>query len=230
MYCNTTTDLRDVFPQVGNYQGKKLIERFVSVSGSANTYLAEGVGYVEKAFDDGVQLTVQTSIANVQSNPGSWYYISDTDLLYIHAFDSDDLTTSSIPDIETGVDWDAFKTRMLNDAEEEMNSYLTKLYITPLMPRLIKRHSSNDYESPIRLSCAYLTCRNIVRRLAPGEPIARNLEKNAINGNPDDGEDFGLIDKLLKGDMYLQDQKSPADIGSVGNVDPDSGNSGTGYI
>jgi hypothetical protein len=230
MYCNTTTDLRDVFPQVGNYQGKKLIERFVSVSGNANTYMADGVGYVEEVFDDGVQLTVQTSIANVQSNAGSYYYIADTDLLYVHAFGSDDLTAASIPDIEVGVDWDDFKTRMLNDAEEEMNTYFSKLFSIPLNPRLIKLHSSNDYESPVRLSCAYLTCRNIVRRLAPDDMIARSLEKVALNSNPVEGEELGLIDKILKGEIYLQDQIAPGDVGSVSNMEEGASNSGTGYV
>jgi hypothetical protein len=230
MYCNTTTDLRDVFPQIGNYQGKRKIERFVTVAGNANTYQADGTGYVELAFDDGVQLVVKTSIATVQATAGTYWYDSDTDLLYIHAFGSDDLTAASIPNIEIGVDWDAFKTRMNNDAAEEIDSYLTRLYKTPLMPRLIKRHSSNDYESPIRLSCAYLTCRNIVRRLAPNDMVARELEKVALNGNPLEGEEFGIIDKLLKGDTYLQEQISPADVGTVGNVDAASGNSGTSYI
>jgi hypothetical protein len=230
MYCNTTTDLMDVFPQVGNYQAKRLIERFVSVSGSANTYMAEGVGYVEQAFDDGVQLVVKTSIATVQAAAGSWWYDTDKDLLYIHAFGSDDLTAASIPDIEAGVDWDAFKTRMLNDAEEEMNTYFARLFSIPLNPRLIKLHSSNDYESPVRLSCAYLTCRNIVRRLSPGDPIARELEKVALNGNTESGEEYGLIDKVLRGDIYLQDQIAPGDVGSISNIEEGSSNSGTGYV
>jgi len=230
MYCNTTTDLTDVFPQVANYQSKRLIERFVDVADNADTYMSEGVGYVEQAFDDGVQLTVRTSIADVQSNAGSYYYIADTDLLYVHAFGSDDLTTSSIPDIEAGVDWDDFKTRMLNDAEEEMNTYFARLFSIPLNPRLIKLHSSNDYESPIRLSCAYLTCRNIVRRLAPGDSITRELEKIALNGNPIEGEEYGLIDKILRGDIFLQDQIAPGDIGSISNIEEGSSNSGTGYV
>ncbi len=73
MYINLTTDLRDVFPKLENYQGKKRIERFVSVSGQANTYMAEGVGYVELAFDDGVQLVLKTSIATVQGTAGTYF-------------------------------------------------------------------------------------------------------------------------------------------------------------
>jgi len=230
MYCNTTTDLRDVFPEVDQYHGKRLIERFVTVAGNANTYMAEGTGYVEQAFDDGVQLVVKTSIATVQATAGTFWYDSDTDLLYIHAFGSDDLTASSIPDIETGVDWDSFKTRMLNDAEEELNTYFTKLFSIPLNPRLIKLHSSNDYESPVRLSCAYLTCRNVVRRLAPNDPVARELEKKALNGNLIEGEEYGLIDKILRGDIHLQDQISPADVGSISNIVEGDSNSGTGYV
>ena len=230
MYCNLTTDLRDVFPKIEYYQGMKIIEEFVSVSGQDKTYMATGAGYVEQVFDDGEQLTAKTSIADVQSNAGSYYYVADTDLLYIHAKDSDDLTASSIPDIESGVDWDAFKIRMNYDAEEEIDSYMTRLYIVPLQPRLIKRHSSNDYESPIKLASAYLTCRNIVRRLSPDDKIAQSLEKIVFNANLEDGEEKGIINKLLDGDMILQDQISPNEVGSVGNVDADSGNDGGGYI
>ena len=229
MYCNITTDLRDVFPKVGNYQGKKLLERWVAVSGQANTYLAEAVGYVENIFDDGAQLTVKTSIADVQSNAGSYYYVADTDLLYVHTVGSDNLTAASIPKIESGVDWDAFKLRMRNDAAEEMDSYLNRLFATPLLPRLIKRHSSNDYESTIRLSCAYLTCRNIVRRLSPSDSVANDLEKKAINSNTEDGDPLGMIDRIIKGEIVLQEQISPREVGKF-NVDADSSNSGTGYI
>ena len=230
MYCNTTTDLRDVFPQVGDYLVSKILEGWSSVAGQANTYVVAGVGYVEVVTDDGEQLTVRTSIADVQSNAGSYYYIADTNLLYVHAKGSDDLTASTAPRIESTVDWDAFKTRMLNDAAEEMNSYFTRLFVIPLNPRLIKLHSSNDYESPVRLSCAYLTCRNIVRRLNPGNDIAKQLEIVALNSNPEDDEEYGLINKILRGDIYLQDQISPADVGSISNIEEGSSNSGTGYV
>lgn len=228
MYCNTTSDLNDVYPNIGRFQHNRIFDKFTLVSGT--TFYVGSSGYVELVLDDGVQLTEKTSIATVNASAGSFWYDTDNDLLYIQTVDQDDLTASSIPLIEGGVDWDDFKTRMLNDAEEEIDSYLTRLFITPLLPRLVKRHSSNDYEAPIRLSAAYLTCRNIIRRLSPNDPISRELGKYAINSNPTEGEEYGFIDKILKGEIYLQDQKSPADVGSVGNVDADSDNSGTGYI
>ncbi len=228
-YCNLTTDLRDVFPQIGDYLVSKILQGWSSVSGQANTYLLAGVGHVEVITDDGVQLTVKTSIALVQGSAGSYYYISDTNLLYVHAIDSDDLTISSAPRIESTVDWDAFKTRMQNDAMEEMDSYLNRVLPTPLMPRLIKTHSSNAYDSPIRLSCAFLTCRNIVRRLSPGNKFAHFLEIVAINPNPEEGEKLGLIDKILNGDIVLQESISAREVGKY-NIHPKSSNTSTAYI
>jgi hypothetical protein len=229
MYCDTEEHLLDVFPKISNYQGKKLIEEFVSVSGQADTYLAEGVGYFEKAFDAGVQLTVQTSIANVQSNAGSYYYISDTDLFYVHAFDSDDLTGSSIPKIELGVDWDSFKTRMRNNAADEMDGYLTTIMDVPLQPRQIKVHDTDDaYCSSIKNACAYLTCRNIVRRLNPNDPVANEFHKLVFNPEPSEGETYGIMDDILSGRIVLRDHISPREPGSF-NVFASS-YSGTGLI
>jgi hypothetical protein len=119
---------------------------------------------------------------------------------------------------------------MIDNAREEIDSYLTRLCVTPVLPRLIKRHSDKDWDESIRIPCAALACRNIVRRLSAGDPVARELEKIAINSNPQDGEEKGIIDKLLSGERFLQDQISPSDVGSVGNVDPYASNSGTGYI
>lgn len=227
-YCNTTTDLRDVYPQIDQYQGKRKITGWTATSGQSNTYESHGTGYVEQAFDDGAQLTVQTSIANTESNAGSYYYDSDADVLYVHALDSDDMTSATIT-IEAGVDWDAFKTRMNNQAHEYLDSYLNTKYPTPLMPRLIKTHGAGDYEAPVVRACALLTCAFIVGRLRPDSPVSSLLMKQAYNPAPEVGEVPGIINQLLAGDMVLQEQISGREPGNW-NIYANSSNSGTGYI
>ena len=83
---------------------------------------------------------------------------------------------------------------------------------------------------PIKTASAALTCRNIVRRLFPGDPVQRTLEKIALNSNPAEEEEPGLINQILDGKIFIQDQISPAEVGNIGNIVEGSSNSGTGYI
>ena len=230
-YCNITTDLTDVCPDIGELREFKRLwkEEFYLSSGQTNTYEVRNVGQINQIFDDGEQLTVKTSIADVESNAGSWYYNADPDIVYIHAKGSDDLTTATIT-IEKGEDWDAYLTKERNNAMEEMDAYLCKLFIVPLLPRLIKIHSSNDHESIIRMCCAYLICRNVFRRRDPGNKDADKFDELAIGFNPEEGKEKGIIAKLLDGELQLQDQITEREIGEVGRVIPYGSNLGTGYI
>ena len=230
-YCNITSDLTDVFPDIGEYRKLQRIfkEEFYATSGQNVTYESRNVGQVNQIFDDGEQLTVKTTIADVQSNAGSWFYNADPDIVYIHSKGSDDLTTADIT-IEKGVDWDAYLAKELNNAMEEMDSYLGKVYIVPLLPRLQKIHSANDYESIIRMCCAYLICRNVVRRRDPNNKIANKFDELALGFNPEEGEPKGYIAKLLDGDLALQDQITEIEVGGIGRVVPYGSNLGTGYI
>jgi hypothetical protein len=205
------------------------LEDFAAVSGQANTYRINNTGYVEQVFDDGDQLTEKTSIATVQATAGTWWWDSDIDALYVHATGSDDLTATTIPHITSGVDWDDFKDRMRDAAMEEMDTMLGRRYPVPLIPRLIKHHSSNDYEAPIRQLCAMLTCRNIIRRMNPTAPMAAKLEKMIYNPDPLEGEVKGMMNKLVDGDWIRQDEISPREVGAF-NVVVGASNVGAGYV
>ena len=228
-YCNTTTDLRDVYPQIDQYQGKRKFSGWTATTGQSNTYQVNSTGYVEQVFDDGAQLTSRASIALTEANAGSFYYDSDNDILYVHAAGSDDLTTATIT-IEGGVDWDAFKSRMCNKAHEYLDGYLNTKYPTPLLPRLVKTHvSDSDYEYPVVRACALLTCAFIVGRLRPDSPVAQSIMRQAYNPAPEIGETPGIINQLLSGEMVLQEQISGREPGNW-NVYQNASNSGTGYV
>lgn len=227
-YCNVTTDLTDVFPDIERYQEKFLVENWLSVTGNANTYQSRGIGQVNLAFDDGEPLTVQTSIANVQSNAGSYYYDSDKDILYVHPFGSDDLTSADIM-IEAGEDWDTLKDNLRDKSMQLMDSILNPRYPTPLMPRQIKTHDTADYEYPIVRCCALLTCAFIAKRRDPSDENGMKLYKEAWNSNPDADEQKGWLNQLKDGDMVLQDQISGREVGGF-NVYPYASNTATAYV
>ena len=107
-YCDVQSDLTDVYPDIERYQEKFILEGWVTVSGQANTYAVYGCGQVNMVFDNQVMLTLKTSIATVQASAGSWWYDSSNDILYVHAIDSDNLTSvaQSTTQITGGEDWD----------------------------------------------------------------------------------------------------------------------------
>lgn len=226
-YCNLTTDLSDVYPEIHRYRTERRFEDWESIVAYSNTYRIQQTGYVEQVFDDGDKLSLQTSVALVNAN-GGWFYDSALDILYVHALDSDDLTSATIV-ITGGVDWATFLARIRNEASEDFDSFMNVLHPTPLMPRLIKIHSSNDYVSAVRDTVATMMVIKIMERLDPENEDITALRKKVRNPDPIEGEIPGVIDDLLNGNRVLQDQISAREVGSF-NVNPDSGNGSTSHI
>jgi hypothetical protein len=227
-YCNITTDLTDLSLYAEQYQGKRIIEGWTLVSGQTKTYYHYATGQVNQVFQDGTPLTVRASIALVEANASSWYYDATIDILYIQTSASLDPDGSCV--IEIGEDWDGFKTTMRNSAEEEMDGYLKSKYHVPLLPRIRKIHSTGDYESIVKNIAAALTCRNIIRRVNPADPKARQVEKIALNSEPETGEEKGLINKLMDGDIALQDQIVANEVTGWKGPYPYASNTATAYI
>jgi hypothetical protein len=229
-YCNVTTDLTDVYPDIERYQEKFILEGWVSVAGNANTYAVFGCGQINMVFDNGVMLTLKTSIATVQTAAGSWWYDSDNDVVYVHAVDSDDLTTvaQTTTRIEAGEDWDTLKDNMRDNAMQFMDSVLNPRYPTPLMPRQIKTHDTSDYEYPVVRTCALLTCAFLAKRRNPSDKTGNMLYEEAWMPEPESDKQKGWLNQLRDGDMVLQDQISAREVGSF-NVYPESGITATAY-
>ena len=227
-YCNVTTDLTDVLPDIERYQEKYIVGNWSTVSGQANTYKSPGTGQVNMVFDDGVMLTEKTSIATVQAAAGSWWYDSDNDILYVHATDADNLTTATIV-IEAGEDWDTLKDNLRDKAMQFMDSVLNPRYPTPLMPRLIKTHDTADYEYPVVRCCALLTCAFIAKRRDPNDMVGVKLWREAWNPDPEPGEQKGWLNQIRDGDIVLQEQITGREAGGF-NVYPKSDNTSTAYV
>ena len=229
-YCNITTDLKDVCSDIGNFVSNNILEGWQLAASQTNTYFIAFIGYIEKVYDDGRVLTVKTSIADTESNAGSYYHDSTNGILYVHGFDSDDLTSNSAPTIEEGVAFATIATRAVNEASEEIDSYLNNKYPTPLLSRWNQHHVDSNYPTPIRKACAMLACRNIILRDDPNSEVGKAIERQALNFDPEPGDEKGIIPKIIDGTIQLQDQEtSKREIGHY-NIFPDSGNAGTGYI
>lgn len=225
-YCDIQNDLKDVFSDIGRYAALNILTGWKKASGQVNTYYVRGVGHIEAVYDDGIVLTSRDSVADTESNAGSYYHDSTNDLLYVHAKDGDDLTSQEAPTIEEGIDWATMATRAINEASEEIDSYLNPQYDTPLLPRLRNTHAAEEYETTIRRACALLAARTIIFRNDPTDPKGFELEKKALNFEPEPGEEYGIIAELKRGDRVLQDQITAREVGGF-NVYPTSGNTGT---
>lgn len=220
-YCNITTDLQRVFSRIEDYQAKEIIENWTQNGVGAKTYRKQGTGFVNYVLEDGTELELQTSIANVEATTQAFYYESSADILFIHPENSDDPADHIL---EVGENWDAFKTSMRNKAQQILDSYLNAKYQTPLMPRTRRLHDTSEYEYVVVRIAALLTCWLIINRIDPVDETGRVLYKEAYNNDPETGESKGLINQLLDGDMILQDQISTRERGKW-NVYPYTSNS-----
>lgn len=213
-YCNTTTDLTDQYPDIGRYTENRILENWYATSGQNNTYEVRGCGQVNQVFDDGEQLTEKTSIATVGATAGTFWYDSDVNTVYVHAKGGDNLTTASIT-IEAGEDWDVLLTRINNRMYNLMNGILNKSYPTPIPPRIARIESTDDYDYILIKCNALLTCSELIFRRSTDDPIGIKLYKRVWYLSPEPGEDKGLLNQIIDGDIALTDQVTARETGSV---------------
>ncbi len=219
-YCNTTTDLTDLFPKLADLQLKTEIENWVATDGQSLTWEKFGTGEVYNLFEDGKSLTVKTSIASVEAAAASYWYDSDKDILYCHP------TGDGNPedfDLIMGEDWDSFKENIRDKAMQMVDGYLNQKYETPLIPRINKDHSDDDYEEGIVMATAALTIYLLAIRRDPASSLAMAFYKIAINAEPAEGERMGILNKYLAGIIVRQDEVSKREVSSY-NYWPDSSN------
>lgn len=169
-------------------------------------------------FEDGTLMTVKTSIAEVEATPKTFWYDATVDIVYIHPTSNGDPADY---EYEIGEDWDGFLTDCKNDAMQLIDGWLNKKYTTPLIARDNKDHSTDDYEFPIKRSCAALTCYFIINRRNPGDPEAMDLYKIAWNNNPEEVK--GYINMYLDNELVRQDTVTDREA-FYGNIFPTSGN------
>ena len=132
----SSRDLKDVFPNLDEFDTKKPVYGWVVDSGSR--YVAHDSGLVTQLFVDGKDLgSAQSAKTDVDAND-EWFYDSATDVVYYY----DD---GSSPDdllMEAGEDFATLKTRVMKDASNYVDS---KLDATLPREQFLLKDGTYDY-------------------------------------------------------------------------------------
>ena len=132
----SSRDLKDVFPNLDEFDTKKPVYGWVVDSGTR--YVAHDSGLVTQLFVDGKDLgSAQSSSSAVDTN-GEWYYDTATDAVYYYndASSPDDLL------MEAGEDFATLKTRVMKDASNYVDS---KLDATLPREQFLLKDGTYDY-------------------------------------------------------------------------------------
>jgi len=132
----SSRDLKDVFPNLDEFDTKKPIYGWVIDSGTR--YVAHDSGLVTQLFVDGKDLgSAQSAKTDVDAND-EWFYDSATDAVYYY-------NSSSNPDdllMEAGEDFATLKTRVMKDASNYVDS---KLDATLPREQFLLKDGTYDY-------------------------------------------------------------------------------------
>jgi len=132
----SSRDLKDVFPNLDEFDTKKPVYGWVVDSGTR--YVAHDSGLVTQLFVDGKDLgSVQSAKTDVDAND-EWFYDSATDAVYYYndASSPDDLL------MEAGEDFATLKTRVMKDASNYVDS---KLDATLPREQFLLKDGTYDY-------------------------------------------------------------------------------------
>ena len=132
----SSRDLKDVFPNLDEFDTKKPVYGWVVDSGSR--YVAHDSGLVTQLFVDGKDLgSAQSAKTDVDAND-EWFYDSATDAVYYYndASSPDDLL------MEAGEDFATLKTRVMKDASNYVDS---KLDATLPREQFLLKDGTYDY-------------------------------------------------------------------------------------
>ena len=223
-YCNTTTDLQAVEPNIDGYDSKREVSGW-AVTGTADVYVCHDCGHIEKLYRDGADLgEAEISVADVESgSDGAWYYDTDDDACYIYST-ADPATYHRI---EGGRKWSDVKADAVSRASAFVRSYVGK----PIIKRTgtgAQSESLRDYDDFViqataALACSYLVNpydverANVLRREAysPGN-------KGSLTYVP------GLLDMVQSGQLPLWNESSKITMdGQVTIVSQDTTSTGT---
>ncbi len=220
-FCNITTDLQSVEPNLESFDQKRRITGVFSTAlegTPADVYSFNNVGHVDLLFRDGVDLgAAQASAAAVDGNvDGEWYYDAATDRLYMASVANPD--TSHL--VEAGRDWVVLKTEAVNFASEMVRALAGKP-ILPLTGTGVQGEAARDYEAVIVESTAALAVARIVRPY--------DFERAAmIASTATNPENTGWLDKIRRGDVSLHNESSPTqNAGDVTVVTQNASSTGT---
>ena len=195
-YCNTTTDLIFIEPNLGEYDGKKVLASNFTTTDTSNLYQLNNTGFVSQLYKDGVEMTSVTDTPNADNE---YNYSSSTDSFQFYlASSSVSALNSSI--FEASQDWSDLKTLAVKRASDFVRSYLP----FPIYPNKgvgSGDATERDYPEIIVRSTAIMAVESLVR---PYDNEKADLIKSqAINE-----QGTGWLDMLRKGEISLYSSES----------------------
>mgnify|MGYP001181469583 FL=1 len=212
-FCNTTTDLQGIESNIDAYDRKRLVQNWQAYSGSV--YVAYNVGFISMAYVEGKELTMCSSLADVNAADEA-YYDSDTDALYVYSLiDPDEVV------YEASEDWATVKQRVVNEQADHIRSFINR----PIFKRTKAEDqgaASRNYDFVLINANAGLACAALISSQDPDK--AMEIYERYISPDGD-----GMLDRLKRGDYALWHEAT--NELNEGRVVPVSVNaSSTGYI
>jgi hypothetical protein len=193
-YCNTTTDLLFVEPNLGEFDHKRVLPNNFTTTDTTNLYQLNNTGYVGQLYKDGVEMT---SVADSPNADNEYNYSSSTDSFqFFLASSSVSALNSSI--FESSSDWATLKSDAVKRASDFVRSYLP----FPIYPNKgvgTSDAAGNDYPEIIVRSTAVLAVESLVR---PYDFEKADLIKAQVIGPT------GYLDMLRTGEISLYSSES----------------------
>ncbi len=191
-YCNITSDLLFIDPNLSEYDGKRVLASSWSTSGVSHLFYLYNTGDCSgQVYKDGKELTSTTS---QPSSNDEYRYTASTDLLeYYYQGTSVNTLNSSV--FESSRDWVELKTEAVKRASDFVRSALP----FPIYPNKgvgTQDAVGNDYPEIIVRSTAIMAVESLIRPYDVEK--ADTIKSQAMND-----EGTGYLDMLRKGEMTL---------------------------
>jgi len=227
-YCNTSTDLLFVEPNLSFFNQRKVLANNWVASGVANLYYLYESGYVEQLFLNGAEMN--PVVAQPSSTQEYRYVVSEDRLeLYLTAPDSDDITSHVF---EGGRDWESLKS----DAVKRASSFIDSYIPFPIYQQVginAQDTTARNYPEIIVRSASHLAVESIIRPMdSERADSIRDIVYNEA--------ETGWLDKISQGKISLEQNDEALkqrgflrivnrDSSSTGNILDVSGTPTTGY-
>ena len=190
-YCNTTTDLTFIEPNISEYDGKKVLASNFTTTDTSNLYQLNNTGFIDQLFKDGVEMTSVTDTPNADNE---YNYSTSTDSFQFF------LSSSSVSALNSSVfeasrDWNDLKTEVVKRASDFVRNYLP----FPIYPNkgVGSGDATNfDYPEIISRCTAIMAVESLIRPYDVEK--ADQIKSQAINE-----QGTGFLDMLRKGEITL---------------------------
>lgn len=191
-YCNTTTDLLFVEPNISQYDGKRVLASNWVASGVSHLFYLYNSGDVSgQLYLDGQEMTSTTS---QPSSNNEYRYTASTDLLELYQSGGSANTLNSSV-VEASSDWSTLKSDAVKRASDFVRGYLP----FPVYPNKgVGTQGSTERNFPeiIIRATAALACESLVR---PYDNERADLIKNQVIND----QGSGYLDMLRTGQIHL---------------------------